>query len=106
MYNLKLPVCSIPTCRIVACKKTVNLKSHFFALLTGMYIFHLSVTGYLMMTDDWFSEFVFEVVVDKKFLSEEMLDVLKAAPKVLPAWDPMGALACPCNESHNAQSHL
>ena len=49
--------------------------------------------GYLVMTNDWFHEFVFEIVVDKKFCSQEVLDVFKLEPKVLPAWDPMGALA-------------
>lgn len=49
--------------------------------------------GYLVMTDDWFTEYVYEVVVDKKFVPKEMLEVLKQEPKVLPAWDPMGALA-------------
>lgn len=50
--------------------------------------------GYLMMSDQWFSEFVYEVVVDKKFVPEEILDVLKQEPIILPPWDPMGALAC------------
>lgn len=49
--------------------------------------------GYLTMTDDWFSEFVYEVVVNKKVLDEETLNILKQEPVVLPAWDPMGALA-------------
>ncbi|KAL5016017.1 hypothetical protein ScPMuIL_005606 [Solemya velum] len=49
--------------------------------------------GYLSMSDDWFSEYVYEVVIDKKFLSEETLALLKQEPVVLPAWDPMGALA-------------
>ncbi|XP_003968294.1 bleomycin hydrolase [Takifugu rubripes] len=49
--------------------------------------------GYLIMTDDWFSEFVYEVVVDKKFLSPDVLDVMQQEPTVLPAWDPMGSLA-------------
>ncbi|XP_052716298.1 bleomycin hydrolase-like [Crassostrea angulata] len=49
--------------------------------------------GYLIMSDDWFSEFVYEVVIDKKFLTEEILAVTKQTPVVLPAWDPMGALA-------------
>lgn len=55
-------------------------------------IFSLLV-GYLIMSDDWFSEFVYEVVIDKKFLTEEILAVTKQTPVVLPAWDPMGALA-------------
>ncbi|TNN60205.1 Bleomycin hydrolase [Liparis tanakae] len=49
--------------------------------------------GYLIMTDDWFSEYVYEVVVDKKYLSDDVLAVMKEEPVVLPAWDPMGALA-------------
>jgi len=49
--------------------------------------------GYLIMTDDWFSEFTFEVVVDKKYVDEEVFKVLQQEPVVLPAWDPMGALA-------------
>lgn len=50
-------------------------------------------SGYIMATDDWFSEFVYEVVVDKKFVSQEIQDILKQDPVVLPPWDPMGALA-------------
>lgn len=45
------------------------------------------------MTDDWFSEFVYEVVVDKKFLPSDVLDVMQQEPTTLPAWDPMGSLA-------------
>lgn len=51
--------------------------------------------GYLLLTEPWFREFVFEVVVDKKYVSDEVLEVFKQEPKVLPAWDPMGTLACP-----------
>ena len=50
-------------------------------------------SGFIAMSDEWFSEFVYEVVIDKKHLPVEMLDVLKQTPIVLPAWDPMGALA-------------
>ncbi|UYV65546.1 BLMH [Cordylochernes scorpioides] len=49
--------------------------------------------GYLVMTADWFKEFVFEVVLDKKHLTEEVLAVQRQTPVVLPAWDPLGALA-------------
>ncbi|KPI98983.1 Bleomycin hydrolase [Papilio xuthus] len=56
--------------------------------------------GYLLLTTPWFKEFVFEVVVDKKFVPESVLEVFKQEAKVLPAWDPMGTLACPvcCKE--------
>ncbi|KAI8441956.1 hypothetical protein MSG28_005628 [Choristoneura fumiferana] len=51
--------------------------------------------GYLLLTEPWFREFVFEVVVDKKYVPEQVLGVFKQEPKMLPAWDPMGTLACP-----------
>lgn len=49
--------------------------------------------GYLVMSSDWFTEFVFEVVVDRKFVPQEVMDVFTMKPIVLPAWDPMGTLA-------------
>lgn len=49
--------------------------------------------GYLVMSNDWFKEFVFEVVVDKTFVPQDVMDVFKMEPIVLPAWDPMGTLA-------------
>lgn len=49
--------------------------------------------GYLVMTAQWFKEFGFEVVVDKKFVPQDILNVFNQDPIVLPAWDPMGTLA-------------
>jgi bleomycin hydrolase len=49
--------------------------------------------GYLVMSDDWFNEYLYEVVVDKKYLSKEVVAVLDQQPFVLEPWDPMGALA-------------
>lgn len=49
--------------------------------------------GYLYMSADWFKEFVFEVVVDKKHVPDNVLAVMEKTPIVLPAWDPMGTLA-------------
>ncbi|XP_059048200.1 bleomycin hydrolase isoform X2 [Achroia grisella] len=51
--------------------------------------------GYLLLTEPWFREFVFEVAVDKKYVPAEVLQVFQQEPKLLPAWDPMGTLACP-----------
>ena len=48
--------------------------------------------GYLLMTSEWFKEFVFEIVVDKKVVPQEVLDTGDLEP-VLPAGDPLGALA-------------
>ncbi|QQP55791.1 Bleomycin hydrolase, partial [Caligus rogercresseyi] len=49
--------------------------------------------GYLSMTSDWFREFGFEIVVKKDYVPQEIIDVFKMEPIVLPAWDPMGVLA-------------
>lgn len=49
--------------------------------------------GYLVLTSEWFNEFVFEAVIDKKLVPQHVLDVFKQEPVVLPAWDPMGTLA-------------
>jgi hypothetical protein len=38
-------------------------------------------------------EFVYQAVVDPKFLSKDVRNVLNKQPIVLPLWDPMGALA-------------
>lgn len=52
--------------------------------------------GYLIMTDDWFNEYLYEVVVDKKYLSKDVVAVQDQEPIALKAWDPMGALANFC----------
>lgn len=49
--------------------------------------------GYLLITQEWFEQFVFEVVIDKRFVPEEILQICNVEPIVLPAWDPMGNLA-------------
>ena len=50
--------------------------------------------GYYMMSDTWFDEFNYEVVVEKKYLKDELIKVYDTAkPISLPPWDPMGALA-------------
>ena len=49
--------------------------------------------GYMMMTDEWFDEYTYEVVIDKKYLNKKLLKYLDMEPVVLAPWDPMGALA-------------
>lgn len=74
-------------------KKTKKQKKPYLdwnSWLVSSFSFSL---GYLIMTDDWFSEYVYEVVIDKKFLAPDVLEVMQQEPIVLPAWDPMGALA-------------
>ena len=45
--------------------------------------------GLWTMYDDWFDSNVFSVIVRKKYVPKEVLDVLKQDIVVLPAWDPM-----------------
>ena len=49
--------------------------------------------GYMMMTDEWFEEYTYEIVVDKKYISKGILKYLDMEPIALAPWDPMGALA-------------
>ena len=49
--------------------------------------------GYFTMGDDWFDQYVFEVAVPKALLPDEYLKALDEPAQMLPAWDPMGALA-------------
>lgn len=45
--------------------------------------------GHLIMTDEWFNEYMFRLVVEKKYAPEKVLNILKQKPVRLPAWDPM-----------------
>ena len=45
--------------------------------------------GHLIMTDRWFDEYMFRLVVNKKYAPAKVLDILKQKPVALPAWDPM-----------------
>lgn len=47
--------------------------------------------GHLIMTDEWFDEYMFRLVVEKKYVPEKVLNILKQKPIRLPAWDPMSA---------------
>ena len=50
--------------------------------------------GYHIMTDDWFDEYNYEVVVHKDFISKELNEIFDNQEAIpLKPWDPMGALA-------------
>jgi bleomycin hydrolase len=51
------------------------------------------VDGFYTMNDNWFDEYVYEVTCRRDLLSPELRAALEQPPIVLPAWDPMGALA-------------
>ena len=50
-------------------------------------------SGFFTMDDQWFTDNVFEVVVPKSALPEDLAAAVNSEPIVLPAWDPMGTLA-------------
>ena len=47
--------------------------------------------GHLIMTDEWFNEYMFRLVLETKYVPKKVLDVFKQKPVRLPAWDPMFA---------------
>ena len=47
--------------------------------------------GNLIMTDEWFNEYMFRLVVERKYVPQDILDMLKQKPAMLPPWDPMFA---------------
>ncbi|PIO82969.1 aminopeptidase [Loigolactobacillus backii] len=49
--------------------------------------------GYFVMSDAWFDEYVYQIVINKKYLPADLKKVTEEDPKVLEPWDPMGALA-------------
>jgi bleomycin hydrolase len=49
--------------------------------------------GFYTMNDSWFDQDVFEIAARRDELPETLHEALDTPPIVLPAWDPMGALA-------------
>ena len=49
--------------------------------------------GFMVMTDPWFDEYLYEVAVEKKYLPKELLALLEGPLVALDPWDPMGSLA-------------
>ena len=47
--------------------------------------------GHLIMTDEWFNEYMFRLVLETKYVPKKVLDIFKQKPVRLPAWDPMFA---------------
>ena len=51
-----------------------------------------AATGYkgnMIMTDEWFNEYMFRLVVEKKYVPQDIMKMLEQKPILLPAWDPM-----------------
>ena len=50
--------------------------------------------GFDTLSDAWFDEYVYQVVVDKRYLTDEQRHILETEkPTELAPWDPMGSLA-------------
>lgn len=49
--------------------------------------------GYLVMSDEWFNEYMYQIAVDKKYLSDDQKKAWEKEPIHLKPWDPMGSLA-------------
>ena len=45
--------------------------------------------GNIIMTDEWFNEYMFRLVVEKRFVPADVMQMLQQKPEMLPAWDPM-----------------
>ncbi|MBQ6964905.1 MAG: C1 family peptidase [Bacteroidaceae bacterium] len=45
--------------------------------------------GHIIMTDEWFDNYMFRLVINKKYASEKMLKASQQKPTLLPCWDPM-----------------
>jgi bleomycin hydrolase len=48
--------------------------------------------GYWTMYDKWFDEYVYEVIINRKYLPGNVLDILKTRPEELPPWDPLSSI--------------
>lgn len=49
--------------------------------------------GIFSMTDEWFSEYVYQITISSEYLDEKLVEEYKQEPIKLEPWDPMGALA-------------
>lgn len=47
--------------------------------------------GHMIMTDEWFNEYMFRLVVEKKYMPQNLMKLLEQKPVMLPPWDPMFA---------------
>ncbi len=47
--------------------------------------------GHLILTDEWFNEYMFRLVVETKYVPAKVMELFEQKPIRLPAWDPMFA---------------
>ena len=49
--------------------------------------------GFLLMTNNWMDQYVFQILVNKELLTEEEKKLLEEEPTIIQPWDPLGTLA-------------
>ena len=49
--------------------------------------------GFLIMTDKWMDEYVYQILINKSLLKKSELELLNFDAKVIEPWDPLGTLA-------------
>lgn len=49
--------------------------------------------GYLVMSDEWFDEYMYQALINKKYLDEKVIKAYSEEQIHLKPWDPMGSLA-------------
>ncbi len=49
----------------------------------------LGKKGYFVMSDEWFNDNVYQLIINKKHLPAEKLEILKQDPILLPVWHPL-----------------
>ncbi|MBB2482228.1 C1 family peptidase [Bacillus sp. APMAM] len=49
--------------------------------------------GYFVMSDKWMDEYTYQIVINKKYLTDELKKAWEQDPIPLKPWDPMGSLA-------------
>ena len=49
--------------------------------------------GYFVMSDAWMDKYCYQIVINKKYLSDDLKRDYAKSPVVLKPWDPMGTLA-------------
>lgn len=45
--------------------------------------------GHIIMTDEWFDNYMFRLVINRKYANEKILKAAEQKPTMLPCWDPM-----------------
>ena len=58
-----------------------------------MMMYCIDVYKRQVMSDRWFDEYTYQIVVNKKYLTQQQRTIIDEEPIKLKPWDPMGSLA-------------